>query len=122
MRDIFQYFDWVTRVFEDAGAADVEVGFERDSQRRGLIEGAIYFYDGSRLEFTELVKLERGKPIKLTYVYQYVREGVAVFRYDNARHHPGLSNFPHHKIIEHVGSRRISALEPTLQQVLDEVT
>ena len=118
MRDVHQYFDWVFRVIEDAGAEEVELGFEPDTSRSGLIEGTIYFYDGSRLEFSETVKLVSGKPTKKRYVYQYVRDGIAVFRYDNAQHHLGLSNFPHHK---HVGSQLVSAIEPTLKQVLDEV-
>ncbi|NOT64041.1 MAG: hypothetical protein HOP19_27830 [Acidobacteria bacterium] len=118
MRDVHQYFDWVFRVIEDAGAEEVELDFEPDTSRTGLIEGAIYFYDGSRLEFSETVKLISGKPTKKRYVYQYVRDGIAVFRYDNALHHPGLSNFPHHK---HVGAQLVSAIEPTLKQVLDEV-
>ena len=118
MRDVHQYFDWVFSVIEDAGAENVELEFEPDSSRTGLIEGAIYFYDGSRLEFSETVKLVNGKPTKKRYVYQYVRDGVAVFRYDNAPHHRGLSNFPHHK---HVGSQLVSAIEPALKQVLDEV-
>ena len=40
-----------------------------------------------------------------------------MFRYDNAAHHPGLLNFPHHK---HVGAR-MPAAEPTLSRVLEEV-
>ena len=118
MRDIYQYFDWVDRVLEDAGAEEIEVDYFRDDAQSGLINGVVYFHDGSRLEITEAVKLEQGKPVKVTYVYQCVREGESVFRYDNAPHHPGLSNFPHHK---HVGAQRLSALEPSLKQVLGEV-
>lgn len=118
MRDVYQYFDWVDRVLEDAGSEELEIDYFRDSSLSGLIDGVIYFHDGSRLEITEVVKLEQGKPVKTTYVYQYVRAGESVFRYDNAPHHPGLANFPHHK---HVGSQRLSTLEPSLKQVLSEV-
>ncbi len=83
-----------------------------------MIEGVIYFYDGSRLEITERIKLEQRRPVKTTYVYQYVRDGESVFRYDNAPHHLGLPNFPHHK---HVGQQRLSAIEPSLNQILDEI-
>ncbi|MGH9849666.1 MAG: toxin-antitoxin system TumE family protein [Blastocatellia bacterium] len=88
--------------------------FEPDSSTSGMIEGVIYFYDGSRLEVAERIKC----PVKTTDVYQYVRAGESVFRYDNAPHHPGLSNFPHHK---HVGPQRLSAIEPSLNQILDEI-
>ncbi|MGH9801143.1 MAG: toxin-antitoxin system TumE family protein, partial [Blastocatellia bacterium] len=72
----------------------------------------------SRLEVTERIKLVAGRPTKPLYVYQYVGGGESVFRYDNAPHHPWLANFPHHK---HVGSKRISSIEPSLNQMLDEV-
>ena len=70
MRDIYQYFDWVDRVLEDAGAEEIEVDYFRDDAQSGLINGVVYFHDGSRLEITEAVKLEQGKPVKVTYVYQ----------------------------------------------------
>jgi hypothetical protein len=54
----------------------------------------------------------------LTYRYQYIRAGAAVFRYDNAAHHPHIATFHHHK---HVGNKMLPAIEPTLKQVLDEV-
>jgi hypothetical protein len=118
MRDVYQYFDWIDRVVEDAGAEGVEVDYFRDDTLSGLIDGVIYFHDGSRLEITEVVKLEHGKPVKTDYVYQYVSDGEPVFRYDNAPHHPDLPSYPHHK---HVGRHRIAALEPSLKQVLEEV-
>ena len=61
---------------------------------------------------------EHRRPIKLFYRYQYIRTGKAIFRYDNAPHHPNLPNFPHHK---HVGGRKLPATKPTLSQILDEV-
>ena len=52
------------------------------------------------------------------YRYEYVQAEGPVFRYDNSAHHPKLANFPPHK---HVGRKTISAIEPTLEQVLAEV-
>jgi hypothetical protein len=71
------------------------------------------------LEFTETVAIQKPFAIKRVYRYQYVRAEKAIFRYDNAPHHPDLLNFPHHK---HVGRKKFSATEPTLSQVLDEVS
>lgn len=118
MRDIYQYFDWLSCVIEDSGAESAEMDFEPEDSRSGVVEGVIYFFDGSRLEITEKVKLVAGRPVKPVYVYQYASAGESVFRYDNAPHHPGLENFPHHK---HVGSKRFSSIEPSLSQVLDEI-
>jgi hypothetical protein len=118
MRDIYQYFDWFHRHVEDCGAESAEFDFTARSSVRGSIRGAIYYYDGSRLEITERVHIESRRPVKRRYVYQYVSGAEAVFRYDNAPHHPDLPNYPHHK---HVGRQRIAALEPSLKQVLEEV-
>jgi hypothetical protein len=119
MRGIQQYFDLITSVAERSGAASVDIEFERRDPAFGTVDGVLFFYDGSRLEFTETVAIERYRPVKLSYRYQYVRAGEAVLRYDSAPHYPDLPTFPHHK---HVGNERLPALEPTLSQVLNEVT
>ncbi len=111
MRDIQQYFDLITSVTERSGAASVDVEFDQRDPAFGTVDGILLFYDGSRLEITETVIIERYRPVKLSYRYQYVRAGEAVLRYDNALHHPDLPGFPHHK---HVGNERLSAAEPTL--------
>ncbi len=118
MRDIQQYFDLVTSVAERSGAASVEMELNQRDSMLGRVNGVLSFYDGSRLEFRETISIERYRPVKLSYRYQYVRTGKSVLRYDNAPHHPDLATFPHHK---HVGNERLSATEPTLSQVLNEV-
>lgn len=118
MRDVFQYFDLLANTVEFSFAESVELDFDRRDFSRGLVDGVVYFADGSRLEFTEKVILEGSRFVKQSYRYQYVRSGKTVFRYDNAEHHPRIPNYPHHK---HVGRKIVSAIEPTLAQVLDEV-
>ena len=118
MRRIQEYFDLLVKVIEHSEAESVEIEFDED-QQGSTIEGALYFHDGSRLEFTETVTIERYRPVKLYYVYQYIRGGEGVFRYDNAPHHPDLPTFPHHK---HVRKERLPATEPTLSQVVSEVS
>ena len=118
MRTVTQYFDLIASVAERSGAASVEVEFDQIDQVSGIVDGTLYFYDGSRLEFTERVNIQERHPVKSIYRYQYVRAGEAVLRYDNASHHSDLPNFPHHK---HVGNERLPATEPTLSQVLNEV-
>jgi hypothetical protein len=118
MRDILQYFDLVVGLVEGCGAEAVELEFDQVNPTGGGVEGVLYFYGGSRLEISEAVVVSQPHPIKLFYRYQYVRAGESVFRYDNAEHHPGLSNYPHHK---HIGGKIVSAIEPTLNQILEEV-
>lgn len=118
MRDISAYFNFITRVAERSGAASVDIEFNQRDPMFGRVNGVISFYDGSRLEFRETVAIERYRPVKFSYRYQYIRAGEAVLRYDNAPHHPDLPSFPHHK---HVGNERLPATEPTLSQVLNEV-
>ena len=118
MRDIQQYFELVASITERSGAASADIEFNQRDAVSGRVSGVLSFYDGSRLEFRETVSIERYRPVKLSYRYQYVRASQAVLRYDSAPHHPDLPTFPHHK---HVGNERLPAAEPTLSQVLKEV-
>ncbi|MCI0391200.1 MAG: DUF6516 family protein [Acidobacteria bacterium] len=97
MRDVYQYFDLIAGLIERSGAESAELDFDPADPASGTLDGVIYFHDGSRLEFTEVVIIEQRHPVKRLYRYRYVRDEEAVLRYDNAPHHQGLSNFPHHK-------------------------
>lgn len=119
MRNVIQYFDLIAKTVEFSAAASAELDLEQLDHARGTLDGVIHFADGSRLELTERIAIERSRPVKRDYRYQYVREGKAVFRYDNAPHHPGIATFPHHK---HVGRKTLPSDEPTRSQVLDEVS
>ena len=117
MRDVSQYFEIIEKALEYSIATEVELEILRFESDSGLIEGVVYFADGSRLEFTELVMIEQGSPVKVDYRYQFVQGEAAVFRYDNAPHHEHVATHPHHK---HVGSEILPAIEPDFRQVLDE--
>ena len=119
MRDVLQYFDLIARFIELSPAVTAELDLDQLDHKRGTVDGTVYFADGSRLEFTERIVIERARPIKRSYRYQYVAEQKPLFRYDNAPHHQNLAGFPHHK---HVGRKTISASEPTLKQILQEVS
>ncbi|MCI0390186.1 MAG: DUF6516 family protein [Acidobacteria bacterium] len=118
MRDVLQYFDLILKISEQSSAVTVEIDIEQLDYRRGIVEGTIYFKDGSRLEFLERIVIERARPVKRYYRYQYVLRKSAVFRYDNAPHYPKLPTFPHHK---HIGRKTIATEEPSLKQVLQEI-
>jgi hypothetical protein len=86
----------------------------------GLIHGDVYFADGSRLHFRELVEVQ-VQVVRRMYSYHYQdANATLVFRYDDTPHHPALSNFPHHK---HAGSEAnvIAATPPDLPTVLREI-
>ena len=100
MRDVSQYFELIEKAVEFSPATEAEIEILRFDAKSGLIEGVLYFADGSRLEFTERVVIELRRLVKQEYRYQFVRNEEAVFRYDNAPHHTHISTHPHHK---HVG-------------------
>ena len=117
MRDVSQYFELIEKAIEYSPATEAEIEILRLDAKSGLIEGVLYFADGSRLEFTERVVIEQRRLVKQEYRYQFVRNEEAVFRYDNAPHHKHISTHPHHK---HVGAKILPALEPEFSQALDE--
>lgn len=86
--------------------------------RQGYISGSIQFDNGCRLEFMELK--DTGRTEKVKYRYHYMdRHNACLFRYDNAPHHAEVTTFPHHK---HKGEIVETSLEPTLSDVLLEIT
>jgi len=61
--------------------------------------------------------------IILRYHYQDLNSPKRIFRYDNAKHHPALITFPHHK---HIGPETepdnvTEAPEMSLEEVLREI-
>jgi Family of unknown function (DUF6516) len=117
MRDVSQHFELIEKAVEYSSATEAEFDPVRFDATSGLIEGVVYFADGSRLEFSELVMLAKHQPVKQKYRYQFVQSSVAVFRYDNAPHHEHVATHPHHK---HVGAKILPAIEPDFKQVLEE--
>jgi hypothetical protein len=96
-----------------------DVTLDKRAPRAGLIRGALYFADGSRLHFRELVEFQTNV-IRLRYSYHYQRaDNSLIFRYDDTAHHTDLPSFPHHK---HVSDETevISASPPDLHAVLRE--
>ena len=118
MRKVTQYFDIIYSIVERCGAIDDDVQYLQVSQIEGIVDGVLYFADGSRLEFTERVVIRGYRPFKERYRYQYLQDDETIFRYDNAPHHLHLPTFPHHK---HEGDTIVAASEPTLQQALAEI-
>ena len=92
---------------------------DKRSLHIGIIEGQIYFMDGSVLFFIEFINVkERTEKYKYSYHYQD-QNGRFIFRYDMASHHREITSFPHHK---HMNPEEvIEASEPSLAKILDEI-
>ena len=96
------------------------VTLDRRASHVGLIRGDVYFLNGSRLHFRELVEI-KGTISRRMYSYHYQdADHTLIFRYDDTPHHPDLSAFPYHK---HDGDEAhvIAAIPPDLQEVLAEI-
>lgn len=93
--------------------------------RKARIEGRLRFWNGSLLEFIEVLE-EHGLILaKMDYAYHY-QDGDKnlVFRYDNAPHHPEVTTHPHHKHLRRV-ALQVETIEPSsapqLWDVLREI-
>ncbi|MCL4835827.1 MAG: hypothetical protein KJZ86_25540 [Caldilineaceae bacterium] len=74
--------------------------FDDLAGHQGSIEGRLSFFDGSLLDFDEVVLLRDSQIVKLRYAYHYQnRAGSLIFRYDNAPHYPNIPTYPHHNSI-----------------------
>lgn len=80
------------------------VEFDEQDVYVAYLKGAIDLIDGSTLYFAQYVRIEemgRGPINRLKYRYHWqIPQGETRYRWDNARHHPGLGTFPEHV---HVG-------------------
>lgn len=87
------------------------------SSNLGFIEGQIVFNNNFILEFAEVKDIENSSKVKYRYHFMDDKKTM-IFRYDNAKHFPKLSTFPHHK---HLPDRVIESHEPKLKVVLSEI-
>ena len=80
------------------------VDFDEQDIYVAYLKGAIDLIDGSTLFFAQYLQIEepdRGRVNRLKYRYHWQDlQGETQYRWDNARHHPGLGTFPEHV---HVG-------------------
>jgi hypothetical protein len=96
------------------------VTLDRRTLYAGIVRGDLYFADGSRLHFRELVESDSGI-VRHMYAYHYQdASGTLIFRYDDTPHHLTLQTCPHHK---HAGSETniLPAEPPQLLSVLLEI-
>jgi len=87
----------------------------------GVLEARITYANGYHLTARLGVSVESGNPEWEYYSFHFQKaSGDLVFRYDNSRHYPDLSSFPHHKHLGPEGEVEASA-QPTVHQIAREI-
>jgi len=97
--------------------ANITTNEKTYSNKRGFISGKVHFTDESRLDFAEVKDIEKKEKIKYSYHYMNGKNEMQ-FRYDNTKHYPDISTFPHHK---HEKTKINKSEEPEISDVLKEI-
>jgi len=87
------------------------------SRYKGYIKCEVVFSDDSLLSFSEVKDTEISFKDKYSYHYM-LYDNELVFRYDNAKHHPEIRTFPHHK---HTQFGINESKEMNLEEILSEI-
>jgi hypothetical protein len=89
------------------------------STMRGRIDGKIMLLDDSYIDFSEEISIVAKLVTKVHYRYEFVKDKMEVFRYDNFERHPGIRPPYHHK---HISKRRVVQLKvaPKLINIIEE--
>ena len=87
----------------------VDVVQERATENQGFFRARIRLQNDDFLEVAEYFAIENDRPLTIEYRFQWMDPTMQHLRkrWDNAAHHQGLPNFPHHV---HVASE--SQIEP----------
>ncbi len=118
--DYLAAFERGLRLNVQIGAVEGPITCLASDDFNGLVRCRVHFWDGSYLDIYEVISTEFGYPIRVHYAYTYIRQGIRLFRYDNAPHHSEIVTHPHHK---HIGpaDRLAPADQPSLSQVFVEI-
>ncbi len=125
--DLHHYLNGLYSLIKSRQEIDAEHLFvdETVPRREGVIEGRLRFWDGSLLEFVEILVVRGFIVVKTDYTYHYQdSENRLIFRYDNAPHHPEVATFPHHKHILEGSNQHEMIMDtgpPHLHDVLREI-
>ena len=115
------YFDRVLDVIATVGSTAIEERTIIEREAFTDLHATIRFYDRSHLCVWLRMRISRDIPLPLRYSFHYMTSSNAtIFRYDNADHHQGLENSPHHKH-EGADERVIDCPQPSVAQIRDEI-
>ena len=120
-----EYFNEIKAVVDKCKVISLKK-LELDSRTdfTGVIRGSLIFVDNTVLHFREVVDVEFAiVKVKYGYHYQNRLTDMRIFRYDNAKHHPEVKTFPHHKHSgkETVPDKVVESEEISLKDVLLEI-
>lgn len=100
-------------------SSDIQKHFGPDDHT-AYIKGTFLFVNSSILEIAIFANEHRNTVNIDKYRFHYMdKHRHMVFRYDNAPHHPEISNFPHHKHLPHIV---VSSDAPALKDLIDEIS
>jgi hypothetical protein len=99
--------------------ADSLTAVEIYTTDHGDINGKIVLIDDSYIDFSEEILIVDKRVTKPRYRYEFVKNKMEVFRYDNFPKHPGIAYPFHHK---HVSKQQAIQLHeaPKLIDVIEE--
>lgn len=71
--------------------------WDTELEKIAIYRYKIHLYDGSLVELTERLVEGKGELRRSKYRFHWqTRDGLLIKRWDNAKHHPEISTFPHH--------------------------
>lgn len=116
------YLERVLHILFSLGVLEIEeLKFESEYEEAAELESVVRFSDGSRLRLGIIVDQLDGFPYRRFYSFHYMdSRDTTIFRYDNSRHHRGLTHFPHHKH-EGADERVVGCPQPSISLIRDEI-
>ena len=101
MQSIDEYFTEVRGKITEVVVIDAEdIILERFGGNIGRIHGRIFFRDKSMLEFLEMIVINKEVKRPRYRFHWQDNKGELIIRWDNAKHHPEITGFPHHKHVK----------------------
>lgn len=122
MQSIDQYFDSLRKKIGELKIIDAEdIVFERFRDDIGRVYGKIFFCDNSILEFMEMLVIDKNLERPKYRFHWQDGNGKLLIRWDNAKHHPELDTYPHHKHV-HADSKVESSKSIGIAEVLEKIS
>jgi len=119
LRDYLDSFHSAVSKIEDYGFSEsIDIKVEIRASKQAVNKARVVLVDSSVLQIREYIDA-KYKIEKVSYAYHYNdKNGKLIFRYDNARHRPGLG-FVDHKHLSDGTVMECAA--PDISDVVDEV-
>jgi len=114
---ILKYFKKIDKILENYNyiIEDFTINKNELADDKGIMEGEIFFVDGTILMFLEVNNTNKKDKVKYKYHFMDKKKQL-IFRYDNAKHHRDIKTFPCHIVTGVIENK-----EPNLEIVLEEI-